>query len=301
MVLNKSDTVDGADRDRSVRIPAQGADRTGRAGGGSGDFPGLGTGGAAVPGWPTTGLRWRPAGWRRSRLILTALIDGEGAEVLASAVAAKAAGVIGAMRMEIELELRALQMPLEDLADRIARFKAALGGFEDERRSAADQIAGDRRRLSARLEEEAERLSRQAEAELTAAAEAALRNGEDLTGARAVLAARVPVLFGPGQRAIAERIEKALAAALARHQGRADALVESVRQTAAALMDLPYDGSDRSDPPELPRLSAWTIDGRTETFTSLTVGAFERFTPGARQAAPDPATDPRGSGGADAA
>jgi hypothetical protein len=212
---------------------------------------------------------------------LTALIDGEGAEVLASAVAAKAAGVIGAMRMEIELELRALRMPLEDLTDRIARFKAALGGFEDERRFAADQIAGDRRRLSARLEEAVERLSRQAEAELRAAGEAALRNGGDLTGARAALAARVPTLFGPGQRTVVEDIEQALLAALVRHQDRADGLVESVRQTAAALMNLPYDGSDRGDPPQLPRLTAWVVDGRTETFTSLTVGAFEPFVPGA--------------------
>ncbi len=280
VVLNKSDTVNGADRDRSVAFLRKVLTEQAGLAADLKIFPASARAGLSAA-LANDAAALTASGVAAIEGYLAALIDGEGAEVLASAVAAKAAGVTGAMRMEIELELRAQQMPLEDLADRIARFEAALGGFEDERRSAADQIAGDRRRLSERLEEEAERLSRQAGAELTAAAEAALRNGEDLTGARAVLAARIPVLFGPGQRAIAERTEKALAAALARHQGRADALVESVRQTAAALMDLPYDGSDRSDPPELPRLSAWTIDGRTETFTSLTVGAFERFTPGA--------------------
>ena len=276
VVLNKSDTVDDADRARSVEFLRKVLTEQ------AGLAPDL----AIFPASARAGLANDRAGLAASGVAaieayLTALIDGEGAEVLASAVAAKAAGVIGAMRMEIELELRALRMPLEDLTDRIARFKAALGGFEDERRFAADQIAGDRRRLSARLEEAVERLSRQAEAELRAAGEAALRNGGDLTGARAALAARVPTLFGPGQRTVVEDIEQALLAALVRHQDRADGLVESVRQTAAALMNLPYDGSDRGDPPQLPRLTAWVVDGRTETFTSLTVGAFEPFVPGA--------------------
>jgi len=280
VVLNKSDTVDEADCARSVEFLRKVLT----------EQAGLAADLAIFPASARAGLRagladdragLAASGVAAIAAYLTALIDGEGAEVLASAVAAKAAGVIGAMRMEIELESRALQMPLQDLADRIARFEAALGGFEDERRSAADQIAGDRRRLSARLEEEADRVSRQAEADLRAAGEAALRNGDDLTGARAVLAARAPALFGPGQRMVADDIEQALLAALARHQERADALVESVRQTAAAVMDLPYDGSDRGDPPELPRLTAWVVDGRTETFTSLTVGAFEPFIPGA--------------------
>jgi hypothetical protein len=280
VVLNKSDTVDDADRDSSMAFLRKVLTEQAGLSADLAIFPTSARVGLSAA-LANDAAALRASGVSAIEGYLAALIDGEGAEVLASAVAAKAAGVIGAMRMEIELELRALQMPLEDLADRIARFEAALGGFEDERRSAADQIAGDRRRLSERLEEEAERLSRQAAAELTAAAEAALRDGEDLTGVRAALATRVPALFGPGQRAIAERTEQALLAALARHQERADALVESVRQTAAALMELPYDGSDRGDPPDLPRLSTWTVDGRTETFTSLTVGAFERFIPGA--------------------
>ena len=280
VVLNKSDTVDDADRARSVEFLRKVLT----------EQAGLAADVAIFPASARAGLRaglvndrdgLAASGLAAIEGYLADLIDGEGAEVLASAVAAKAGGVVGAMRMEIELELRALRMPLEELAERIARFEAALGGFEDERRSAADQIAGDRRRLSARLEEAAERLSRQAEAELRVAGEAALDNGGDLTGARAALAALVPGLFGPGQRAVVEDIEHALLAALARHQDRADGLVESVRQTAAALMDLPYDGSDRDDPPELPRLTAWVVDGRTETFTSLTVGAFEPFVPGA--------------------
>jgi len=280
VVLNKSDTVDDADRARSVEFLRKVLT----------EQAGLAADVAIFPASARAGLRaglvndrdgLAASGLAAIEGYLADLIDGEDAEVLASAVAAKAGRVVGAMRMEIELELRALRMPLEELAERIARFEAALGGFEDERRSAADQIAGDRRRLSARLEEAAERLSRQAEAELRVAGEAALDNGGDLTGARAALAALVPGLFGPGQRAVVEDIEQALLAALARHQDRADGLVESVRQTAAALMDLPYDGSDRDDPPELPRLTAWVVDGRTETFTSLTVGAFEPFVPGA--------------------
>jgi len=280
VVLNKSDTVDDADRARSVEFLRKVLT----------EQAGLAADVAIFPASARAGLRaglvndrdgLAASGLAAIEGYLADLIDGEDAEVLASAVAAKAGRVVGAMRMEIELELRALRMPLEELAERIARFEAALGGFEDERRSAADQIAGDRRRLSARLEEAAERLSRQAEAELRVAGEAALDNGGDLTGARAALAALVPGLFGPGQRAVVEDIEHALLAALARHQDRADGLVESVRQTAAALMDLPYDGSDRDDPPELPRLTAWVVDGRTETFTSLTVGAFEPFVPGA--------------------
>ncbi len=280
VVLNKSDTVDDADRARSVEFLRKVLTEQ------AGLAPDLPIFTASARAGLRAGLANDRAGLAASGVAeieayLTALIGGEGAEVLASAVAAKATGVIGAMRMEIELELRALRMPLEELADRIAHFKAALSGFEDERRSAADQIAGDRRRLSARLEEAAERLSRQAETELRAAGEAALSNGDDLTGARAALAARVPAMFGPGQRAVVEDIEQTLLAALARHQDRADGLVESVRQTAAALMDLPYDGSDRGDPPQLPRLTAWIVDGRTETFTSLTVGTFEPFVPGA--------------------
>ncbi|MDR3532629.1 MAG: dynamin family protein [Rhodopila sp.] len=280
VVLNKCDTVDGTDRDNSVRFLRKVLTEQAGLDAGAPIFPVSARAGLQAK-LADDAVALEASGVAAIERYLTALINREGAEVLGSAVATKAAAVIGAMCLEIELELRALQMPLEDLADRIARFEAALGGFEEERRSAADQIAGDRRRLSARLEEEAERLGRQAEADLRAAGEAALGRGEDLAGARAALAARVPVLFGSAQRAVVEGIERALLAALARHQERADGLVDSVRQTAAALMDLPYDGSDRGDPPELPRLSAWIVDGRAETFTSLTVGAFEPFVPGA--------------------
>jgi len=280
VVLNKSDTVDHGDREVSVGFLRRVL--TEQAG-----LP------PDVPIFPVSaraGLQARLAGDAAAveasglgvvERYLAALLGGERAEVLGAAVASKAAAVVGSMRMDAELELHALRMPLEDLAERIARFGVAVGSFEDERRSAADQIAGDRRRLSARIEEEFERLSRSAEDQLGREADAAARNGDDPAAARAALAARVPMLFEGAQREIAEGIERELLAALGRHQQRADALAASVRQTAASLMDLPLEPPEASDPPEIPRLAGWVVDGRTETFANLTVGAIERLIPNA--------------------
>jgi hypothetical protein len=46
-------------------------------------------------------------------------------------------------------------------------------------------------------------------------------------------------------------------------------------------MDLPLEPPEASDPPEIPRLAGWVVDGRTETFANLTVGAIERLIPNA--------------------
>ena len=281
VVFNKSDTVNETDRDNSVRFLRKVLT----------EQAGLDVRDAIFPVSARAGLQAKLAddvgaleasGIQAIENYLTTLIDGEGAEVLASAVAAKAADVIGAMRMEVALEQHALQMPLDDLADRIARFKAAVGTFEDERRSAADQIAGDRRRLSAQIEEEAERLASEAEAELRAAvAEAALRRGVDLAGARACHSQpSCRGCSGPDNARLPNESNRLCGQHWRVIRAAPMRSSSSVRRTAATLMDLPYDGPERSDPPELPRLPAWTTDGSTETFARLTVGAIDRFLPG---------------------
>ncbi len=201
----------------------------------------------------------------------------EKTEALAGAVAAKAGRLLDTARMDVLLAIRALEMPIEDLEQRARQFAEALREIEDQRQAARDLVAGDRRRALDRLEARTRTLRSEARTVLFAVPGRTLagrRRGErEEEAVRNAIAAAIPDFFGPRMEEISRALGSEVEETLARHVRRADALIVSVRETAAALFEIPSIPSGGSEVFAIKREPYWVTQKWDETLDQV---FFER-------------------------
>jgi GTPase Era involved in 16S rRNA processing len=126
---------------------------------------------------------------------LTRFLTDEKQSALRAAVTAKAAALVAELSLEVQLQLSAARLPLEDLTRRVAAFDEATKAFEAERRRAHDLVEGDRRRAFTTLDAEAVRLFDQAKATLLTVLDGALARGADMEDAWLALAEPIRDFF----------------------------------------------------------------------------------------------------------
>lgn len=195
-----------------------------------------------------TALRARQSGddeaWRQSGLgavldHLVAFLVHEKQDVLREAMGRRAREILAELRFQIELALRAREIPLQDLEEKRRLFEATIREAEERRQEITDGVDGDRRRVTAFLEAEAERLRTAATARLEAVAADASPELDEKAAADA-LAAFIPDYFAGLLTETTAAVDRELGARLQRHRDRIDGLVDTVRREAAALFALPY-------------------------------------------------------------
>lgn len=111
---------------------------------------------------------------------------------LEDAIRGKAANVLSQATAELDLRVRALQMPIEELAAKAEAFQDALRSIEEQRRVTRDLLSGDHRRLRQALDSRIGGLRTETAARLTGVIDDSLAGlarefGEE--AARAALAA----------------------------------------------------------------------------------------------------------------
>jgi hypothetical protein len=79
-------------------------------------------------------------------------LAAEKSVVLERAIRTKALGILSQAVGEVELHIRTLEVPLEDLASKAEAFAHALKSVVEQRRTTRDLLAGDQRRLQEDLE-----------------------------------------------------------------------------------------------------------------------------------------------------
>jgi GTPase Era involved in 16S rRNA processing len=205
---------------------------------------------------------------------LVQFLASEKRETLNAAVARKVAALVAQLELETEIALKSLRLPVEDLERRMATFDEAAKQFDVERRSANDLLAGDRLRALQQLETEAEGLRDQARAILQRELDQALTAGEDSEHARTRLTAKVVPL-----REVIHRVGTRLEEVLRVHQSRADKLITLVRQTAANLLEIPFQAPHSSEAFEAKREPFWVTAARTVELNPIPPGAFDQFLP----------------------
>ena len=170
------------------------------------------------------------------------LVDGK-ASALSEAVARKAADVLGEVAMRLDLGLRALEMPLADLAERKLIFEDKLVEIRQQQQMAGDLLAGDKKRIYQFLEDQVAALQRRAVADLEQVLDDALANvkgGDYHAPTQEALDNEVPRLFAPEMGELIAAVDQRLSQVLRPHQERANQLIASVRQAAAQIFDVPY-------------------------------------------------------------
>jgi GTP-binding protein EngB required for normal cell division len=210
---------------------------------------------------------------------LTEFLASDKRATLNAAVSRKASALVSELRLETEITLRALRLPIDDLERRMAAFDEAAGQFEIERRVAGDLLAGDRLRALEELEAEADRLRTEGRGVLERELDHALANGADSHAARDRLTKAVVSYFDTALKKVIKDVGERLAAMFGVHQRRADELITLVRQTAADLLEIPFRAPHGDEAFEPRRDPFWVTAARTVELSPISPDAMDRLLP----------------------
>lgn len=231
--------------------------------------------------------------WRQSGLaelndfLLDFLVEGK-SSALNEAVARKAADMVGEVAMRVDLALRALEMPLTELAERRRIFEEKLAEIRDQQQMAGDLLAGDRKRMQQFLESKAAELRQRATTTLEQVVNDALSKtmaGDFHQPAQDALDNQVPPFFERELGALIRDVDQRLTQVLRPHQARATELIASVRKTAAELFEVPYHAPESEGALEIKRQPYWVTARWLASISPIPPLPIERWLPaGTRRA-----------------
>ncbi|MCA1959314.1 MAG: dynamin family protein [Desulfomonile sp.] len=212
---------------------------------------------------------WAESGLHEVEDHLVRFLVSEKAKALHEALGRKVRDVLEDVIMRLRLGIRSLQMPVEDLEERLKVFDRELKNAERQRVAAQDLLTGDRKRALERLESEAESLRRRSIEHLEGVVEAsfaAMKEGD--VSEQAVLdalAEEVTTFFQASAEEVSGGFGVYTAETLRPHQQRADELIELIRKAAAELFDIPYHAPESSEAFEMKRRPYWVLRKRVPT------------------------------------
>jgi hypothetical protein len=212
---------------------------------------------------------WTESGLHEVEDHLVCFLASEKANALREALGRKVRDVLEDVIMRLRLSIRSLQMPLQDLEERLGVFAQELKHAERERLAAQDLLAGDRKRALETLEQEAEslrqsssdHLERVVKASFSAMKDGAVSEQEILDA----LAEEVTAFFQTSAEDVSRNFGLSVTQTLRPHQQRADELIELIRKAAAQLFDIPYHAPDSSEAFEMKRRPHWVLRKRVPT------------------------------------
>ena len=226
---------------------------------------------------------WAGSGMAHVEAHLVDFLACEKARALHEALSRKACDIMSDALMRLRLGIRSLQMPLDELQDRLGVFEQRLADVERERVAASDLLAGDQRRMHEFLEEHAEALRKRARTYLEGVVRETLaKMGPQEVNEREIgdaLAEAIPGFFEHHTGEMATLFEQRTADVLRPHQRRADDLIESVRRTAAELFHVPYHAPESSGAFEMVRRPYWVTHKWSASLSPIPPTLVDRLLP----------------------
>ena len=212
---------------------------------------------------------WSASGMERLESFLVDYLAREKFNALTDAVTRRALEFIDAAMMEAGIALQALKLPQQELEEKIGVFQQNLKQAENERRLIQDVLEGDKKRVTAFVEEQARELARQAEQflkEIMHRGPVSRSCGQSSkAGIQQAWADAIPEFFEEQREALNKRVKERLLECLTPHEQRLSQLVETLRQTAADMFQVPYKPLFPEEVLSIKRrpywvLSAWNTD-----------------------------------------
>jgi small GTP-binding protein len=183
----------------------------------------------------------------------------EKTRVLREAVGRKALDVLYDTSLQVNLELRSLEMPITDLEQRLALFQKKIDEAKRQRQHTQDILNGDHKRIVELLEEDCAKLRERSRNHLETVAASAIASTKELDAriAEDAIAQEIPVYFEHTLGEVTSRYDRELITILSGHQERAVALVESIREAASAIFEIPHHPPAAASPLVLAREPYW--------------------------------------------
>ncbi|MDI6718636.1 MAG: dynamin family protein [Methanomicrobiales archaeon] len=223
---------------------------------------------------------WEASGLAAVSDHLVNFLAREKSAVLQQAVRSKAVAILNDARLQVQLGIRSLELPLADVEQRLAIFEQKIQEAERQRLHARDILAGDQNRIAEHLESFAAALRTTTREQLLEIADKALQKSLDEQAAQDAVAAAIPELYGEKLAEVDAAMNQELVRLLKSHQRRADDLIESIRVTAAELFEIPYHAPESEQAFEMQRRPYWVAQKTwNSTFNPIPNEFIDRLTP----------------------
>ena len=223
-------------------------------------------------------LGWEDSGFVELQNRLAEFMLKEKQPALQQAFARKAARLLGELQLESEVVLRALELPVEELASRAGQLSTALADIDDERVRADDLLAGDRKRTVAELRGESEQVAERTRASLLPELALGVESGESPDSLAQELLDRLPPMFGIEFAATRDWISDRVRQRLERHAAETERLLAAIRSAAAAALSMEIAGPASAISAEFDLAPVWYAR-RVETLIPVPNRTIERVLP----------------------
>jgi GTP-binding protein EngB required for normal cell division len=223
--------------------------------------------------------RWSTSGMAAVEDHLVHFLAKEKAEVLRRALSSKATDVLSDILLQINLTIRSLNMPLEELEQRQHVFEGKIRETEQQKMVAGDLLTGDRKRLMEFLEDQAADLRQKGRIHFEHILEQILADNVSVDEARQTLLNELPVFFERELGDMSRIFEARVTEILQPHQARADELIETIRKTAAELFEIPYRAPESSQVFEMTRQPYWATQQRQSFMNPIPEGVIYNLLP----------------------
>lgn len=186
---------------------------------------------------------WATSGMASIRDYLVDFLASEKTGALRNAIASKAANIVEQARMQVELAVKAMQLPLSELETRQNEFRCVIDQAEHQRVMTADLLVGEQQRAAEHLELQAEQLRRRTRRQLLEI----VRQAQATHGDRGVrsaiedaMALAIPPLFEKELADMSGEFSRYVKNVLEPYRTQTEQLIEGVRRQAAELFEIPY-------------------------------------------------------------
>lgn len=212
------------------------------------------------------------SGFRDLETHLIDFLANERLAALDDAISRKAHEIVTSSLMRVEISLKTLEMPIAELEKKASIFEESIRQAEYERTVADDLLIGEKKRLTALLEAQAEALRQEAKIYLKKVMTDRMEEAEGDAQEKSVYNAweeLIPAFFERKMGDVTTIVNSTITQSLAAHQKRTDDLVEKVRKTAAELFHIPYHPLDSTQVYEIIRQPYWVQHRWNYTFSPI--------------------------------
>lgn len=226
---------------------------------------------------------WNKSGLNDIEAYLVGFLAEEKNEALRQAVRKKAADILGGVLMQIQLFVKTLQMPMEDLEKRLEIFREKLSELEQSKESEIDVLEGDKKRTHEFLEEHSEQLRQKSRSYLKGVVEETFSrleleqlNEDTIENS---LAEAIPVFFEHEMGKSTAIFEDKMRKVLDPHRERLNKLIDSIRKTAAELFEIPCQRVQSVQDFEMERRPYWVSHQWARSLQRIPRGLLDKLLP----------------------
>ncbi len=226
---------------------------------------------------------WSKSGLAEVEKYLVDFLAHEKTEALRQAARKKAADILAEVLMQIQLSVKSLQMPLDDLEERLKIFREKLTELRRSKLSEMDILEGDKKRTHEFLEDHAEQLRRKSRAYLKGIFEETFSKLEpEQLSEGAIersLADAIPGFFEHEAGKSTQVFQDKMQQVLGPHREKLNKLIDSIRQAAAELFDIPYKQVQATQDFEIARRPYWVSHQWARSFRRIPRGVVDKLLP----------------------